>query len=508
VKAALKKAVAAVRNAPEGSRNDTLNREAYSLGGYVPKYLDRDVLTDALLQAILANGGDPDKDAKKIDDAIDDGMLLPREIPTRATRQSNDDTGDLPDAGGLEDPRDDGRPKIRCGTELYANVSEASDALGGAPNVYKRDGRLVTVGGVTPDEVAGSPFVKTDSGTRRALVEGTPRIYEMALPTLTEKLTLVARCFKFSKRDRWVPTLPPDALVSALYNRREWPGVRSLVSIVEAPTLRPDGSLLQKAGYDAASGILYVPNAQFPEIPEAPTQQQAAAAYAALVDILADFPHADDERDADGTLIRAGAHKAVVIAHMMAIVGRTAIAGCVPLFGYDANTRGSGKSLQTDLVAMIASGRLMPRMSYPRDDTELEKVLGAYALQGAVFFSLDNVDRGLGGGPLDKVLTARGTVQLRVLGRSEVPTLLWLAVAAATGNNLVFLGDTIRRVLISRLESPDERPEDRSRFRVDDLLAYVLTERPRLVAHILTILRGYMYALHERRSRAVELTAA
>jgi hypothetical protein len=61
--------------------------------------------------------------------------------------------------------------------------------------------------------------------------------------------------------------------------------------------------------------------------------------------------------------------------------------------------------------------------------------------------------------PLD--LTAGDTVELRVLGKSEVPTLRWRAVAMATGSNVAIAGDTSRRVLISRLESPLENPEDR-----------------------------------------------
>jgi hypothetical protein len=128
------------------------------------------------------------------------------------------------------------------------------------------------------------------------------------------------------------------------------------------------------------------------------------------------------------------------------------------------------------------------------DDTELEKTLGAYALQGALLFSLDNILRALGGGPLDRVLTAVDTVQLRVLGKSEVPTLPWQAVACGTGNNVSFTGDTVRRVLVSRLESMEDRPEDRAGFKYDDLIAHVRENRPRLVVALLTILRAFVAA--------------
>jgi hypothetical protein len=65
---------------------------------------------------------------------------------------------------------------------------------------------------------------------------------------------------------------------------------------------------------------------------------------------------------------------------------------------------------------------------------------------------------------------------------------------AVTGNNLELAGDTARRTLHVRLESPLENPEDRADFKHADLLAWVRGERPRLVVAALTILRGYVVA--------------
>jgi hypothetical protein len=170
------------------------------------------------------------------------------------------------------------------------------------------------------------------------------------------------------------------------------------VGVVEAPTTRPDGTILQVPGYDPQTRLLYAPNAKFAVVPDAPTQEDACKAYLELVDLYADFPHEDDERDRKtGRLLRAGAHKAVAIAHGMTIVGRGGYTGSSPFFLYDANIRASGKSLETDLAAIVASGRAMPRMGQPCDDTELEKVLGAYALSGALYFCLDNTTHPFGG---------------------------------------------------------------------------------------------------------------
>ena len=84
----LEEGVAKVRNAVQGTRNDTLNRVAFALGGFVPHALDRTLVYESLLHAILANGGDAEKDGIKIDAAIDSGMTTPRadEEPPRAAK--------------------------------------------------------------------------------------------------------------------------------------------------------------------------------------------------------------------------------------------------------------------------------------------------------------------------------------------------------------------------------------------------------------------------------------
>jgi putative DNA primase/helicase len=85
---------------------------------------------------------------------------------------------------------------------------------------------------------------------------------------------------------------------------------------------------------------------------------------------------------------------------------------------------------------------------------------------------------------------------MRVLGSSTVRTLPWQAVMFATGNNVVLPEDTRRRVLVSRLESALENPEDRDDVR--DLPAYVAGARRELVRAGLTVLRAY--ASHGRPS--------
>ena len=64
----------------------------------------------------------------------------------------------------------------------------------------------------------------------------------------------------------------------------------------------------------------------------------------------------------------------------------------------------------------------------------------------------------------------------------------------ASGNNVFMTEDFARRVLIARLESRLENPEERTDFKIDNLPAFVLEHRAHLVACALTMLRAYVVA--------------
>jgi hypothetical protein len=250
--------------------------------------------------------------------------------------------------------------------------------------------------------------------------------------------------------------------------------------------MRPDGSLINRPGYDDLTGYMYIPSTDFPPVPDAPTREDAVRALGELEEVFADFPFAGDD-DA-----KRAACAAVPLALTLTLIARPAIIGPVPAIVVDSGTAGSGKTLATQAPSAIAFGRAPSLMSWPYDEAELEKVLAAYAVAGAAHVAFDNLTRPFSGAPLDKVLTASDRVQLRVLGRTEVPQLPWRAVVTATGNNIEIHGDTMRRVLLCRIDAQTERPEEREGFRHPQLVAWCLQERPRLVVAALTVLRAYV----------------
>src|SRR6185437_6375827 len=86
---------------------------------------------------------------------------------------------------------------------------------------------------------------------------------------------------------------PSPAALTAALAPKEWPHLRSLLGIVGAPVLRPDGSLLQTPGYDQATGLYLASKVPLDAVPESPTTAQVQAARKFLLDeFLGDFPWA------------------------------------------------------------------------------------------------------------------------------------------------------------------------------------------------------------------------
>jgi putative DNA primase/helicase len=377
-------------------------------------------------------------------------------------------------ANGTRERGNGARPVIVLSPDFNRTVDEAVVAIARGTDLYQRDGRLVRI-----VRLAETEMYPRDHG--ELATAGTPQIRDVVLATLREHLARTARFqrgrAKADSDPQYVP--PPRDVAEAVAARAEWPGVRPIAGISETHIVRPDLSVVTLPGYDAATGLVYLPGREVAPIPEWATEAEACQALRVLAEPFADFP------------FRGEADRYVSIAALLTLVARSAIPGAVPAFVLDASTRGSGKTLQADVIAMVATGRPAARMTWTSDDVETEKVLGAYALRASPLVVFDNVTATFGGAPLDRVLTANDRVELRVLGRSEIPALPWRAVVIATGNNVDVRGDTTRRVLLSRLEPTIENPEERTDFRHPDLLAWVRQEQAQILRAAVIVLRAW-----------------
>lgn len=377
------------------------------------------------------------------------------------------------DPGALRIVRNtDDRPEVKITHEDSDVADEAAKHLGRDGEIYKRGGELVHV--ITP--------APTTPGAKVM-----PQIRSLPLPTLRVRLAQCARFMKFVQSDRvWKRTPPPDKIVQAVFARGTWDHVRPLVGVISAPTMRADGSILQRPGYDEASGLLLIPNASYIEVPDAPSLEDARQAADAILDVVCDFPFATPH------------DRSAWLAAFLTLLARPAFDGPAPLFAVDANTRGSGKSRLVDAACVAAFGGPAARSTLSTQDEELRKQITSLLSEGTAAVLLDNVKTGgrVGGPALDALLTS--TVwKDRLLGKSSTLTLPALATWFMTGNNVRLIGDLPRRTLRIRLESPLEDPEKREGFKHgagDELLRYVERRRWILVTQGLTILRAHFLA--------------
>ncbi len=375
----------------------------------------------------------------------------------------------------VESPRnDDNRPLIRIvAGELPRVVDEGERALiGSRAEVYQRGGLLVRPG-YCP--------VTVDKGK---VAKGL-RLIPVTTPNLVELMTAAARWEKFDARvEDWVSTDCPGRVAEVYAARAGSWRLPVLTGIIESPTLRPDGSILDKPGYDRRTGLLLLPTCKVPPIPALPSREDALVALGKLEKLIDTFPFVPSgvpDHSPD---------RSVALSAILTTIVRRSLA-TAPLHGFTAPVAGSGKSLLVDIASQIATGRQAAVMSQGKTEEEFEKRLGGMLIGGDLLVSVDNCETPLGGELLCQTLT-QPTLKVRPLGQSamvEVPTNTGLF---ATGNNLTLIGDMTRRSVVCRLDPQCERPELR-KFGSHPL-AMIEAARGEYVAAALTVLRAYWVA--------------
>ncbi len=371
---------------------------------------------------------------------------------------------------------DDDRRKIVLGTDEYRVNGEAIAALATGTDLYQRAGMLVRV-------VRTATNPDPQAAVRRP--PGAPVVRHLPPPLLRERLTRCARWVSLRTTAEGiveVPAHPPEWCVSAVHSREQWLGIRSLEAAIDHPVVLPDGSALAANGYDPASRLLVsIPPDLKLAVPTAPTAKDAAAAVATIDDVLQDFPFEKPE------------HRAAWFAGLLTPLAWFAFDGPAPLLLIDGNTRGVGKGLLADVIALTLTGRRFSIMSYTSDKEELRKKITSLAMEGERLVLLDNLAGAVGNDVLDMALTADRWKD-RILGGNKVYDGPLNVAWFATGNNVQLHADTARRCSHCRLETQDERPELRADVKYPDLRAHVRRNRGPLLSAALTILRAWFAA--------------
>lgn len=369
----------------------------------------------------------------------------------------------------------DGRPTILVRPPEHEVVAQAWKALADHGGVFLRGDRLVHV-------VHGT-------GEARGKVQipsGNPMVLEASQYWLRERLSRVAKFQKLSTEGQTTEIMVPDWLPQVLLASSPTAGLEALRALVEMPVFLESGDILSEEGLDEASGLYLAPRGRLPSIPEAPDLEQAQRAAEQLLDVVVDFPFADDPHP--------DVHRAAWLALVLTGFARYAIPGPVPFVALDASAPSSGKGLLAQVTSLIVQGRPLAIASAPRDGEEMRKLALATLRQGHRLFFLDEVPNPFGSREWNGLVTAYPDFQGRLLGQSTMIQVPQLTLWMVAGNNLALTPEVFRRCLHIRLEPMVEHPENRSDFRHPRLLAHVGDHQPELAAASLTILRAYHLA--------------
>ena len=303
----------------------------------------------------------------------------------------------------------------------------------------------------------------------------------VAINDLSLRYQLGAVCTFFSRKGDSTKATeidPPIDICRTILSVHGKRKLKVLTAVISAPTLRPDGTVIGDLGYDTATGILFDTKETIYPVPLEPTKVQARAALQTLMEPFKDFPFVDP--------LARSVHLAALLTAAVRPVLPTA-----PAFAYDAPARGSGKTLLSSCVAVLASGgtpRIWPHVS-AHEVEEIRKRFFTMLLEGTRAIVWDNVIGDFDSAPMAGMLTSP-EVSDRILSTSGSKTVPNRALLIFNGNNFVPVGDMARRVLVCRIDPGTEAPHTRS-FAVNpqEVCAH---RRQEMVSAALTLIRLYI----------------
>lgn len=399
------------------------------------------------------------------------GVRLSEGRPLRAKHRGKRINDDSSSAAHTDEHSADTLPEIRIERgRIPENMDEAIAAIKSAGvEIFDRGGWLM--------RPVRQCSMTVEGGVTRC--PGALVLRPIQKEFLVRKLCEFATWLSYDKREKlWLPANPPTNIMECIIGIPDHGGWPQLRAIACHPVLFPDGRRVSNCGFDSESGLYIDAQGDWPEIPDRPTQADAARARETIEHFFRNFPFASE------------VDKAVALSMLLTAIMRPAL-DLAPGHAADATAPGSGKSLYVDAVSIIATGNEASVLEYSRKPEEFTKALDAALIAGDSFISIDNVEAPIEGASLCSTLTQRSRT-IRVLGKSKIIVVPCMAAITITGNNIVLKGDIVRRILSFRLNAQCERPELRE-FR-QDLLLEARERRGELVAASHTIVAAYINA--------------
>lgn len=277
-----------------------------------------------------------------------------------------------------------------------------------------------------------------------------------------------------SRGNEWTQRDCPDKLaLRLLAGRGSW-DLPKVGAVVTFPVMRPNGSVLDKPGFDEATALLFLDDSNERPAPHPLDRKGLKEALERIWQPFEQFP------------FDCAVSRGVFLAALLTTVCRPALP-TAPGFLVRAYTPGTGKTLLSECLMLLVGASLSALPLPENNPEEIEKRLFAKLLTGCPGLILDNLVGVIDNAALCAFLTSPEP-EGRILGQSETRSVVNRALWLLNGNNVTAGGDTFRRILPITLDANSETPETRRftfnprdviRDRLDayraDLLSVLLT---------------------------------
>lgn len=371
-------------------------------------------------------------------------------------------------AGESETAVSDGREVIAVNDRTDAMAEGVVQVLSDAtktPNLFQRAGSLV--------EILNQPRRDRSGDT----------VYTPALRDLPDPLRLahlVAPRVAFKTTKKLVP--PPPAVMKMVMLMGTWPGIRPIEALISCPIVRRDGQVRTEAGYDAATHCYLIKDVTTDPIGE--TAEDATAALAKLLGLLADFPFRDRARG-----------QSVWLSALLTLLTRGQF-DVAPLFLARGNAPGCGKGTLMDLLGLIAEGEKFATTPYEAGETDRAKTIFSCLREGASTIYYDNVSEKFAVDSTSLALSLTSAqVKARILSVSETEAPANSATWLMSGNGTVLSREIARRTLVMDLFTTVHAGQARD-YKIRNITKHVRANRGEYLAAALTIFRAWAKAGH------------
>ena len=465
---ALKLEVRNLRQAAEGTRNDTLNRAAFNLGQLVAGgYLDRTHVEAELAATAAIIGLGEHEAAATIQSGLEAGLKEPRTVELRRPRRSL--TSPAPGPNGvilIPGPHWDDQDRY-----IEQSCKTFADQVLGAlpPDLIYRKSHL-------PGELLGKPGSRRwdDLGADRArlLVDEHMKLGAWYPRKNDEGSVLVYKPCSTDNAGLVIAGAVAD------------PRVRDLHLLVCYPIYGPGFERVPPGWHD---GLYYD---EPPELQGIEPQRDLEHIHEELHELIVDFPFKDE------------ASRQNFIGLLLTPLVAPAIDGNRPLHLLLSPLERTGKSkLAAEVLGGVILGRETPALQLTDRDEERDKRLLALLLQGETVVHLDNLPRALDSAALSSILTAT-SYQGRILGASKIVSLANTVTFVASGNNTECSGEIAKRTVPIQLQPNTPNPEARQDFLYPNLRAHIRSSRSRILAVLLGMIENWLdqgRSLHKNR---------